>query len=310
MKIKKLTALASVIPMLAVSAPVTSNCVSETSPEFWFAAASESGAECSNTIVYINRKKLPNDVYIDMAVFYRDGETYTAGDSTHIAFLRAAWDCESEYVKLDEVRKPDLTYQKAPFDALSSEMAAVSPTAETNYSAISYSLMTQPSATFKVTGTETISYPLGYTGATISENAPYGRHTIFFCDRAYSEAQGQTGMCANVFLRYGKNEDDEFFPTGSQLKNLNILVSDRMFGDVNDDSSVDSSDAAQILSDYAQKAVTKSSAFSTEQLTAADVNVDDSADASDAAMLLSYYAYSQANKDGKSLLKFVSYKPE
>ena len=62
-------------------------------------------------------------------------------------------------------------------------------------------------------------------------------------------------------------------------------------GNVNGDSSIDSSDATLILSDYADLAVGKDSSFNAEQAKAADVNGDGKYDSIDASLILAYYAH-------------------
>ena len=64
-----------------------------------------------------------------------------------------------------------------------------------------------------------------------------------------------------------------------------------LLGDINNDSSIDSSDATLILSDYAELAVGKESSFNAEQAKAADVNGDGKYDSIDASLILAYYAH-------------------
>ena len=64
-----------------------------------------------------------------------------------------------------------------------------------------------------------------------------------------------------------------------------------ILGDVNNDDSVDSSDAALVLKDYA---TVQSGGASTLDKTAADYNNDGFVDSSDAALILKAYAEHQA----------------
>ena len=67
-------------------------------------------------------------------------------------------------------------------------------------------------------------------------------------------------------------------------------------GDVNNDGSVDSSDAAMILRQYADVQAGKDGIFTGEQKSVADYNNDGTIDSSDAAIILKAYAEKQAGK--------------
>ncbi len=62
-------------------------------------------------------------------------------------------------------------------------------------------------------------------------------------------------------------------------------------GDINGDSTVDASDASNVLAVYALVSTGKESELTEAQIAAADVNKDGSIDASDASLILAYYAY-------------------
>ena len=61
-------------------------------------------------------------------------------------------------------------------------------------------------------------------------------------------------------------------------------------GDVNNDGSVDSSDASLVLAEYARIQTGGAGEFTDVQYKAADVNKDDTVDSSDASRILAYYA--------------------
>ncbi len=62
-------------------------------------------------------------------------------------------------------------------------------------------------------------------------------------------------------------------------------------GDINGDSTVDASDASNVLAVYALVSTGKESELTEAQIAAADVNKDGTIDASDASLILAYYAY-------------------
>lgn len=78
---------------------------------------------------------------------------------------------------------------------------------------------------------------------------------------------------------------------GSQQFNVTLYLA----GDVNYDGSVDSSDAALILKQYAQVQSGKSGDFTDDMKTVADFNLDSNVDSSDASLILRAYAANQAS---------------
>ena len=69
-------------------------------------------------------------------------------------------------------------------------------------------------------------------------------------------------------------------------------------GDVNNDGTIDSSDATLVLSDYAVIATGGTSTFTDEQIKAADVNKDKKCDSIDASLILAYYAHTSTGGTG------------
>ncbi len=78
--------------------------------------------------------------------------------------------------------------------------------------------------------------------------------------------------------------DSKTYVPGSPSASANI-------GDVNNDGAIDSSDASDVLKEYAIKATGGSSSFTAAQRKAGDTNGDGSVDSSDASNILAYYAY-------------------
>lgn len=73
-------------------------------------------------------------------------------------------------------------------------------------------------------------------------------------------------------------------------KKIAVHLNSLMLGDVNQDSSVDSSDASLVLSEYAALSTGGQSSLSDKQKKAADVNKDGFINSSDSSKILSYYA--------------------
>jgi hypothetical protein len=70
-----------------------------------------------------------------------------------------------------------------------------------------------------------------------------------------------------------------------------------LLGDVNNDGSVDSSDASLVLAEYAKIQTGGAGEFTEIQQKAADVNKDNSTDSSDASKILAYYAMISTGKE-------------
>ncbi len=93
------------------------------------------------------------------------------------------------------------------------------------------------------------------------------------------------------------------------LYSFNIYCQD-YFGDVNLDSSVDSSDAALVLKYYAEVQADPTTERSADFFKAADVNRDSNFDSSDAAIILKGYALHQVDNnfdigDANGIIKFA-----
>lgn len=296
MRIRGIAAALLMTAMTAMAPLSTAEAASTASYLFYFRSeTSNANVGVSTKMIYINRDTVTDNVSLSLMPYFSDGLTYNAGDATSYAEVRSSFESDSEYVELGEIKKPDLNSQKAPFNVYDSYIAVGSNIGSKGYDYVDYNFISVPNAVMNVSGTSVDSVPLAYSSATVSKDAPFGRYPIRFRDKAYTDSLGETGTCI-VYIRNSNFEDSgSVYPSGSALRHLNIVVSDRDFGDVNDDGYVDSSDAAMILNDYAQAAASKASKFEDGQKSAADVNTDSTCDSSDSAQILSYYAYKQAN---------------
>mgnify|MGYP003309177209 CR=1 FL=1 len=78
-----------------------------------------------------------------------------------------------------------------------------------------------------------------------------------------------------------------------------------LYGDIDTDGEVNSSDASSVLAEYAKTATGGENSFSQVQTIAADVNKDGAVDSSDASSILAYYAYTATGGEG-TLEDFLS----
>ena len=101
---------------------------------------------------------------------------------------------------------------------------------------------------------------------------------------------------SNVPSKYS-NEPFTFSVTDSQaVQYINIVLEDKtLLGDVNNDNTINSSDASSILAEYASLS---SGGTATLDLASADVNKDGALNSSDASAILAYYAYISSGGTG------------
>jgi hypothetical protein len=93
------------------------------------------------------------------------------------------------------------------------------------------------------------------------------------------------GYTPSTAKNYAKSYEREFVSLGSFT-----------LGDVNEDGSINSSDASKVLEEYALIQTGAEPTFTEIQKISADVNKDYSVDSSDASKILAYYADSSTGK--------------
>jgi hypothetical protein len=113
---------------------------------------------------------------------------------------------------------------------------------------------------------------------TISSIVFIGEENIYFNGTIYS----YLGSTAQAYAdKYG-------------YKFSALAANGKLLGNVNGDSSLDSSDAAMILQHYAVFQSDGAGKFTEAQLAVADYNSDSNIDSSDAALILKAYAENQS----------------
>lgn len=95
----------------------------------------------------------------------------------------------------------------------------------------------------------------------------------------------------------GKLQMAFLFNKGISSGYISILEERYGMGNVNADGYVDSSDASDILAEYARRQTGAVPSFDEHQTRAADVNGDSFVDSSDASDVLAYYAYTSTGGD-------------
>ncbi len=93
------------------------------------------------------------------------------------------------------------------------------------------------------------------------------------------------GYASSTAKHYARSYEREFVSLGSYTR-----------GDVNEDGSINSSDASKVLEEYALIQTGAEPTFTEIQMISADVNKDYTIDSSDASKILAYYADSSTGK--------------
>lgn len=240
--------------------------------------------------VFINTSKLTADeLTLSARVYIEDSKT-TAG------MVKVKWHSISEYIKLSTITDPITLTGFAPYAEFTTPASMLlSTNTQENFQSVMYStgLSTDP-MTF--TGNASNDYPLAGFDAVIDTAIPAGKYEIAF-------TTGQRGNGCDILYRPNQIDIEEVFPEGKYAKSLNIAVSDRMLGDVNNSGKIDASDASKVLAEYAELSSGENGRFTEAESAAADTNGDGLISAIDASNILSYYAYLSA----EGTLGFVEY---
>lgn len=115
------------------------------------------------------------------------------------------------------------------------------------------------------------------------------------------ETREDGGLLAMTFN--GLSNSDSY--PAYALDKYKKLAGTYCLGDVDNDGSIDASDANMILAQYANIMTGKPITISENQLKACELNNDNAIDSSDAAIILRYYAFSLTGGKGTSLKKFI-----
>ncbi len=226
-----------------------------------------------NGTVYVNTSLLTGENNSFNAEAYIDDDQKQAG---HVI---AKWKCESEYIALGNLTSPIDWCGKAPY--------VISDIYITDHPELNKQYVSYPGETYDpltLVGENSDDYPLAAFSATVDSDTPAGRYSVEFMS-------GEYGAQCEILYKYGRLDTSfkEFFPAGEYAKPINISVSDRMLGDIDNDGKITGSDATMILSAYTNISSSGESKLTREQEIAADIDADGIITGSDATLLLRYY---------------------
>lgn len=213
-----------------------------------------------------------------------DTEVYIYDEMKQAGHIIAKWKCDSEYIKLTDLKDPITLCGNSPYSEFkTAKSIATTEHPELNRQYLSYTLGILSTDPFELTGENSYDYPIAGFSAVVNNETPAGKYAIEFMS-------GESGAQCEILYKYKDSNDfKEFMPAGEYAKPININVSDRMLGDINNDGKITGSDATMALQQYTYLSSGKQGDFTTEQTLAADLNDDGILTGTDATWLLQYY---------------------
>ena len=274
----------------AFSASAADEKVTFSEPSFYFKTQEGENYETLKFGGVFVNKSVSNGASVSAEVYIKD-EDKVAGQ----VFLK--WGSDNENLKVTNVTGPVAKYGATPYKSYKSdEDIAIVTLDAINGAGLNYSDISSPKP-MEYTKDTSDAYPLACFDATIAKDAPGGTYNVIvYNDNPY--------FSSVVCRPTGDGKGVEVFP--SDVKGVMINVSDRLLGDVNNDTHIDAVDVSSIMKAYTKLSSQKDSGFTGDQMACADVNGDGKVDAVDASNILAYYAYSSANA-GEELISLNNY---
>ncbi len=155
-----------------------------------------------------------------------------------------------------------------------------------NAMSVTYEHITANPKPFETLGATTDEFPFAIFDIEIAPGTPEGVYSVYFNTPKNTSGEFRdycNGMCVDP-------ETDDFYEFYADCSDLTIYVGDHVFGDVNNDKSVDAIDASRILEAYSRTSTGRSSTFNAYQNYCGDVNKDKAVDSVDASLVLNYYS--------------------
>jgi hypothetical protein len=276
-----------------ISAAVSAACVSfsasaatvpdDYKPSLYFKPTSAENAEILlENRVYVNREKANGGVKVRTSSYYIDEAVLTGQ-------IYAKWQCDSEYITLNELTDPITEVGTAPYSYFKiPEAIGLTTKNGSNFMCASYSNMqVEPLA---LSGETSDSYPLACFTVNADASIPTGTYEVYYITDI-------PDRYCTIAYRLPGGGIRSVNPDKDHVKSLYIAVSDREAGDVDKSGIFDASDAVLALKEYAARA-SGSTVLTAEESLAADVNGDGMVTAVDASYILRYYAYLSGGGSG------------
>lgn len=294
---KLISAVSAAILTVSSVMPFVSSAEEEYIPLFYMKMQENENItiEADGTVV-ISREAAENGLLLNAGIFIQD-DTQTAWS------VSPKWKSSSSFINLEHAYNPLptddsplLPYAYAETDSNGNLKRGVNSTdlsVNSQYDSINFTCRRTDGKPMAVYGSATDDYPLISFDMSVNKNIPYGEYKIYFLTE-------QDNSCRIAMAIEGRP-----IYSPPRIENLRIRVEGANSGDVNNDGSIDASDASAALAAYAEFSTGGVSSLTPEETYAADVNNDGAIDSTDASDILLYYAYaSTTNEEIKSLKEY------
>ena len=269
---KAISVLAASAALLVPAMNSSASSFSTDEPTLYFKAQ-----EQDNTVllpsgrVYVNIKAQPDGAKINTGVYCYDSEK-----ATNLIFVK--WQSGSENVTLSDIVDPITAVGNAPYAKWTKpETINVVSRESDNFMAVSYSRIVD--GALELTGENSDDYPLACFTANVKPETPAGVYNVDFITEGDNKCT----------LSYSDPIKD-FRPSGDYARSLEIAVSDRELGDVNNSGKIEAADASKVLVAYASMNAGSESGLTAAEEISADLNGDGKLSATDASLILVKYA--------------------
>ena len=251
---------------------------SSESPTLYFSASeNEDITILPGGRVYVDTSAHNGDTVINAGAY-----CYDPDKATSAIFVK--WECKSENIKLTDITDPITAAGACPYKRWTdAKKINVSSREADNFMAVSYSTVT--SETFELTGERSDDYPLACFNASVAADTPAGVYSVDFI------TEGEN-LCSIAY----SDPIKDIIPTGEFARSLDIAVSDRALGDVNNSGKLEATDATKVLVAYASINAGEGSGLTAAEEIAADLTGDGKISANDASLILVKYADLSGNK--------------
>lgn len=273
-------ALSSAVPFFSVA--------EDEIPLFYMRMQSADGfTEDTDGTIVISREQVEKGLVLTTDIFFYD-------PNENAWSVSPRWKTSSDYLDISQVYNPFEMDPVPPFAYASVDSSGNLTTGglgkdlSTNkkYGSINFTIRDASGKSLVKYGEATDSYPLISFDISVDKNIPYGDYEVCFMTYEDNSCSVATNDDNSTIYRY----------PNLRLENMKIRVEGANLGDINNDGTIDSSDASLALSEYASISTGGESILDEIQKQAGDVYPDDAIDSSDASRILTYYAYASTTQ--------------
>ncbi len=302
---KKITALlASVLCLVSAVGSVSAESETYTIRLRFDITESEGVRKIDDNVVLVDRE------YFDENTVYIPTQVYVEDPDTKLYAITAMWSSDLEFLYPENVNDPAVegnpfTYGVMNADGTYTTNGNYRTVVANNGRGLSCYYQTAYPEPLELLGEASDSYPFAEFETNIVKDCRTPIYTLSFCTKENPDPETGTN-CTASYVNEGS-----IIPHTAQIEysTLTFIVGeDAILGDVNIDRSVTPTDAAQVLSIYADKGSGADIEITQAQMIAGDINGDGALTATDAAEILGYYAYSSTTEAPLSFREYLNAK--